>query len=102
MSLPILYLVYDKKNNTCTPPAFAESLAQAEAALSEINPENISDLIIHPLLTISNIYDFFLLSIDTTKSLPDFIFQSNSSGDHIAEQPSDSAVADPVLEGPQC
>lgn len=92
MSQPLLFIVFDKSNHTCTPPAYADSLAQAEAALSEINPENLSDLIIHPLLYINSIYDFFLLSLDTTKPLPHFLTsQTNTSDGTLAVEDTSEA-----------
>lgn len=45
----ILYLVYDKKNNTCTSPTVAHTFLDAQEALKEINPENLSDLILHEI-----------------------------------------------------
>ena len=75
----ILYLVYDKKNNTCTHPALAIDVAEATQALHQINPENLSDLIIYPICTINSIYDFFILSPDQNKKLPEFLITRSDS-----------------------
>lgn len=74
----ILYLVFDKKNHTCTSPAFGHDLSEAQEALRLINPENIDDLVIHVITEIKSIYDFFLLTVDENKSLPDFILNRSA------------------------
>lgn len=75
----ILYLVYDLKNNSCTSPAIAENFNEAQLALKAINPENLSDLVIHELTTLHSLYDLFLLEINENKSLPDFLTSRSDS-----------------------
>lgn len=84
----LLYLVYDTKNETVSYPLTAPSLEIAQASLYKLNPQNISDLIIHPLLTLNHPLDLFLLSIDTNKPLPSYIHRSGDS----------SPIADPTNE----
>lgn len=82
----LLYLVVNLSDNSITPPALGESLEQVELALKQINPENISDLHIHSLLTINNPLDFFLLSLDSEKKLPDFILNRSADVTSSATQ----------------
>lgn len=73
----ILYVVYDKSKKTLSQPLIGPSLEVATDSLNLLNPENLSDLIIHPILTLNSNLDLFLLSIDPTKSLPDFIIDKS-------------------------
>lgn len=86
----LLYLVYDKDKKTLSAPLLAPTQEIAENALKDLNPENLSSLIIHPLITLNNPIDLFLLSIDETISLPDFVIGAANS---LANQTSDSALA---------
>lgn len=86
----LLYLVYDKDKKTLSAPLLAPTQEIAENALKELNPENLSSLIIHPLITLNSPIDLFLLSIDETISLPDFVIGAASL---LANQTSDSALA---------
>lgn len=86
----LLYLVYDKDQKTLSAPLLAPTQEIAENALRELNPENLSSLIIHPLITLNNPLDLFLLSIDETISLPDFVI---GAANLLANQTSDSALA---------
>lgn len=74
----LLYLVYDTDQKTLSTPLLAPSLEIAQASLQELNPENLSSLIIHPLSTLTSPLDLFLISIDETKFLPDFIIDAAS------------------------
>ena len=85
----LLYLVYDKDQKTLSTPLLAPTLDIALSSLKELNPENLNSLIIHPLQTLNSPLDLFLLSIDETINLPDFILL-NSSVDHIDEQTSEA------------
>lgn len=85
----LLYLVYDKDQKTLSTPLLAPTLEIALSSLKELNPENLNSLIIHPLQTLNSPLDLFLLSIDETINLPDFIIP-NSSVDHIDEQTSEA------------
>jgi len=87
----LLYLVYDKDQKTLSTPLLAPTLEIAQNSLKELNPENLSSLIIHPLQTLQSPLDLFLLSIDENKNLPDFIL-SNTSSDS-------SPIADATTEG---
>lgn len=86
----LLYLVYDKDKKTLSAPLLAPTQEIAENALKELNPENLSSLIIHPLSNLKQPLDLFLLSIDETISLPDFVIGAANS---LANQTSDSALA---------
>ena len=85
----LLYLVYDKDKKTLSTPLLAPTLEIAQLSLKELNPENLNSLILHPLQILNSPLDLFLLSIDETINLPDFIL-SNSSVDHIDEQTSEA------------
>lgn len=87
----LLYLVYDKDQKTLSTPLLAPTLQIAETSLKQLNPENLSSLIIHPLADLKNPLDLFLLSIDENKILPDFLI--TRSDDHIVDPTSDSALA---------
>lgn len=87
----LLYLVFDTQTQRVTPPILANDLEEAYQALKQINPENLSNLIIHPLLNINDSLDLFLLSIDSNKELPAFL--TTRSGDHIADPTSECALA---------
>lgn len=89
----ILYLVYDKKNNTCTSPTVVHTFLDAQEALKEINPENLSDLILHEICTINSIYDFFLLSPNENKNLPDFLINRSDDSSATSTQQAEGAVA---------
>lgn len=86
----LLYIVYDKDKKTLSAPLLAPTQEIAENALKELNPENLSSLIIHPLISLNSPIDLFLLSIDETISLPDFVIGAANS---LANQTSDSALA---------
>ncbi|UOF78628.1 hypothetical protein [Microviridae sp.] len=91
----ILYLVYDKKNNSATAPAIAPSFEEAQRALKQIYPENIDDLVIHELIKLNSFYDLFLITLDENKPLPDFILRSDdvtpssTLQDEVAQETSD-------------
>lgn len=80
----ILYLVFDKKNHTCTPPAFAMDFNDAQQALLHMNPSNLDDLIIHEITQINSIYDFFNLTVDSSKSLPTYVIESQLHQERLA------------------
>nr|QJB19041.1 MAG: hypothetical protein [Microvirus sp.] len=87
----LLYLVVNLVDQSITPPALGESLEQVKQALKQINPENISDLHIHPLLTINDPLDFFLISLDSEKKLPDFILNRSADVTSSATQQPEGA-----------
>ena len=69
----LLYLVFDRKQSTVSTPLLAPSLECAQRALEELNPENLSDLILHPLFTLDSPLDLFLLGINDKTILPPFL-----------------------------
>lgn len=69
----LLYLVYDKDQKTLSTPLLAPTQEIAQNSLNELNPENLSSLIIHPLAILNNPLDLFLLTIDETQPFPDFL-----------------------------
>jgi hypothetical protein len=75
----LLYLVYDKKQKTLSTPLLAPTLEIAQNSLNQLNPENLSDLIIYPLQNLNSPLDLFLLAIDEQKALPDFIIPRDNS-----------------------
>ena len=75
----LLYLVYDSTAKTVSYPLTAPNAETAYQALQELNPENLSDLIIHPLLTLNSPLDLFLLSLDENKTLPAFLINRSDS-----------------------
>jgi len=75
----LLYLVFDKNKKTVSTPLLAPSLEIAQTSLNQLNPENLNDLIIHPIKVLSSPLDLFLLNIDETLSLPDFIIPRDNS-----------------------
>lgn len=85
-----LYLVYDKDQKTLSNPLLAPTLQIAQDSLNQLNPENLQSLIIYPLAILNNPLDLFLLSIDETKSLPDFLISSSTDCSTISEQPSEA------------
>lgn len=90
----LLFIVYDKSSNKCTAPAIAEDISEATEALKLINPENINDLIIHPLCNLTSLYDLFLLTIDENLSLPDFILNRSVESTLSPTQQGEAAVGD--------
>lgn len=83
----LLYVVFDKVKRTLSTPLLAPSLEIADSSLKELNPENLSDLIIHPLQTLNNPLDLFLLRTDDSIELPDFIIGAagNALQTHTSE-----------------
>lgn len=79
----LLYIVYDKTQRTLTTPLLAPSLEIAQNSLQELNPENLNDLILHPLATLNSVLDIFLITLDENKELPSFL--TNTSDDYIVE-----------------
>lgn len=92
----ILYLVYDKKSNSCSAPVIADSYEDALSALHTLNPDNISDLIIHPLTNLHSFLDLFLLDINLSKHLPDFLSsRSDDSSESSTLQPTGASLIPP-------
>ncbi|KIM02874.1 MAG: hypothetical protein KU29_13690 [Sulfurovum sp. FS06-10] len=75
----LLYLVYDTVLKTLSTPLIAPSLEIAQSSLKELNPENLSDLQLHPLTKLNNPLDLFLLTLDTNIPLPDFLTNASKS-----------------------
>lgn len=75
----LLYLVYDKEKKTLSTPLLAPTLEIAQNSLNQINPENLTSLIIHPLAILNNPLDLFLLNVDASIPLPDFIIPRDIS-----------------------
>jgi len=69
----ILYLVYDKKQQRVSSPLLVNSLESALGSMKELNPENIEDLELYELCELQSSLDLFLLDINTTRTLPDFL-----------------------------
>jgi len=74
----ILYLVYDKKQQRVSSPLLVNSFESALGSMKELNPENIEDLEIHQLCELQSSLDLFLLDINSSKSLPDFLTQKEN------------------------
>lgn len=93
----LLYLVYDKKNNTTTAPALAQDLNEVKAALREVNPENSNDLVIHELCYLSSFLDLFFLDLDQNKQLPSYVLSNIRSAEVTpsATHQAESAVVIP-------
>lgn len=83
----LLYLVYDKDQKTLSTPLLAPTQEIAQTSLNQLNPENLQSLIIYPLATLNSYLDLFLLNIDETKPLPDFLIgaASNALQAHTSE-----------------
>jgi len=86
----LLYVVYDKDQKTLSTPLLAPTLEIAQNSLNTLNPENLTSLIIHPLAILSSPLDLFLISVDDTKSLPDFLLNSSDDSSPIVEQASEA------------
>lgn len=84
----LLYLVYDKDQKTLSTPLLAPTQEIAQTSLNQLNPENLTSLIIYPLAILNNPLDLFLLNIDENKSLPEFL--TNTSDDNIVEDTSEA------------
>jgi len=85
----LLYLVYDKDKKTVTTPLLAPTLEIAEISLRELNPENLTSLILYPLFDLNSPLDLFLLAINEEKPLPNFIIARENSSE-FAEQTSEA------------
>lgn len=69
----LLYLVYDTQEKTVSTPLLAPTQEIAQDALNQLNPENLSNLIIHPLAILNSPLDLFLLSLDENLNLPNYL-----------------------------
>lgn len=74
----LLYIVYDKDEKTLSTPLLAPTQEIAQNSLNELNPENLSSLIIHPLAILNSPLDLFLLTVDENISFPDYIIGAAS------------------------
>lgn len=86
----LLYVVYDKDQKTLSTPLLAPTQEIAQNSLNTLNPENLNSLIIYPLAILNSPLDLFLISIDETKSLPEFLLSyfstdSSSIGEKASE-----------------
>lgn len=89
----LLYLVYDKVQRTVSTPLLAPTLEIAQTALKQLNPENLNNLIIHPLSDLKNVLDLFLLNLDENKTLPEFLITKSDDSSPIVDSTSESALA---------
>jgi len=79
----ILYTVYDKSKHTFSYPLVAPDAATAESALKTINPENLSDLIILIITTLTSLADLLCLrpdpNVDLIETYPTLYNRSDST-----------------------
>lgn len=65
----LLYVLYDSKNKTLSLPLLSPNYDTIKQSLTELNPENLSDLTIISIVELNHPFDLLKLRLDQNVNL---------------------------------